>query len=312
LLNREGTPAVARVKQKQLDLDTLLNSWLRDLRGPRKSNQTQRSYRLGVESFLTFCDDAEEPRALTKDTIAGWLDAQHDHAAASVRLRLTAVKLFARWLAEEEGFDAAAVLSVAPPKMSQAAVSDLDDGEIARMVKACAGTKLRDKRDRAILMLLTETGLRAAELLALDRTDIDLDACRLLVRHGKGDKARRVGFTPATASAVDRYVRARERVIHRPAEGPLWLSERGKRLTYTGLVATLKDRAADAGVIGFHVHRLRHSAAVRWLRNGGSEVGLRAHCGWTDLTMVARYTKAASEQLAAEEFARLDLGLRGL
>jgi integrase/recombinase XerD len=301
---------MARTKQKPLDLDTLLNSWLRDLRGQRKSNQTQRSYRLGVESFLTFCDDAGEPRALTKDTVAGWLDAQHDRSAATVRLRLTALKLFAKWIAGEEGFDAAPILSVAPPKLSQAVVADLDDNEISRMVKASDGAQLRDKRDRAILLLLTETGLRAAELLSLDITAIDLDACRLLVRHGKGDKARRVGFTPATASAVDRYVRARQRAIHRPAEGPLWLSERGNRLTYTGLVATLKSRAADAGVPGYHVHRHRHSAAVRWLRNGGSEVGLRAHCGWQDPSMVARYVKAASEQLAAEEFARLDLGLR--
>src|SRR5262249_39048287 len=152
----------------------------------------------------------------------------------------------------------------------------------ARMVKACDGAKLRDKRDRAMLLLLTDTGLRAAELLALDITDVDTDARRLLVRHGKGDKARRVAFDPSTASAVDRYARARHRALNRPAEGPLWISERGARLSYTGLVTTLKARAADAGVVGFHVHRLRHSSAVRWLRKGGTEVGLRARGGWTD------------------------------
>jgi len=74
-------------------------------------------------------------------------------------------------------------------------------------------------------------------------------------------------------------------------------------------VNALKARAAAVGVVGFHVHRLRHTAAVRWLKNGGSETGLRAHCGWTDNAMVARYTKTASERLAAEEFDRLGLGL---
>ncbi|MGO9928083.1 MAG: tyrosine-type recombinase/integrase [Mycobacterium sp.] len=293
-------------KPAPLDLTMMLQHWLRDLRGQRRSAQTQRSYRIAVESFLEFTDE------LTKDNVAGWIDTQRDASAATVRLRLTALKLFAKWLAVEEGFDAAPILAVPLPKMSQAVVADLDDGEVARMVKVCGGAKLRDKRDKAILLLTVETGLRAAELLALDIGDVDLDTCRLLVRHGKGDKARRVGFTPATAAAVGRYVRARQRAIRRPAEGPLWISERGNRLAYTGLVSTLKARAADAGVIGFHVHRLRHSAAVRWLRNGGSEVGLRAHCGWTDLSMVAKYTQAASEQLAAAEFDRLGLGLQEL
>jgi integrase/recombinase XerD len=65
-------------------------------------------------------------------------------------------------------------------------------------------------------------------------------------------------------------------------------------------------------VAGFHVHRLRHSMSVRWLRAGGSEAGLRAHAGWADNTMITRYVKAASEQLAAEEFDRLNLGLHEL
>ena len=73
-------------------------------------------------------------------------------------------------------------------------------------------------------------------------------------------------------------------------------------------MTTLKARAAIAGVIGFHIHRLRHTAAVRWMRAGGSETGLRAHAGWADYTMIARYVKTASEQLAAEEFDRLNLG----
>jgi integrase/recombinase XerD len=295
-----------------LDLAEMLDSWCRLLRRDRKSDQTLRSYRRAVEAFLTFCDDAALPRELTKTNVIAWLDTQHDCGTASVRLRLTALKLFARWLAAEEHFDADPILVIAPPKLEQAAVADLSEGEIRRMIKACAGTGLRDKRDAAMLALLTESGLRAAELLALDITDIDLDACLLAVRKGKGGKSRRVRFSAATAASVDRYVRARRHAILRPAEGPLWISDRGKRLSYTGLVRTLKARAATAGVIGFHIHRLRHTAAVRWLRAGGSEVGLRSHAGWTDNTMIARYVKTASEQLAAEEFDRLDLGLHEL
>src|ERR1700744_6480315 len=116
------------------------------------------------------------------------------------------------------------------------------------------------------------------------------------------------GAVCGSPSALDRYVRARHRAVSQPAQGPLWVSSRG-RLTYTGMASTLKSRAKDAGVVGFHVHRLRHSAAVRWLRSGGSEAGLLAHAGWTSNAMISRYVKAASEQLASEEFDRLDLGI---
>ena len=114
-------------------------------------------------------------------------------------------------------------------------------------------------------------------------------------------------FSTGTAAALDRYLRARRGAGWPRADGPLWISRVGP-LTYTGAVDTLKRRAADAGVKGFHLHRLRHTAAVRWLRSGGTETGRRAHAGWTSNTMIARYVKTASEQIAADEFDRLGLG----
>jgi site-specific recombinase XerD len=292
-----------------LDLPELLKSWCRDLRRQNKSGHTIRIYRTAAEAFLAHCTDTGTPAELTKANVTAWLDTFEGQQTSTIRLRLTAIKLFARWLAAEEGFDADPITAIKPPTLTQAPVPDLSEGEIRRMLKVCEGSALRDKRDKAMLLLLTETGLRAAELLALDVTDIDLDDCLLTVRKGKGGKSRRVRFSTNTAAAVDRYVRARRTAIRHPAEGPLWISSQLRRLSYTGLVTTLKARAADAGVIGFHVHRLRHTMSVRWLRAGGSETGLRAHAGWTSNAMIGRYTKAASEQLAAEEFDRLNLGL---
>jgi integrase/recombinase XerD len=287
-----------------LDLADLLDSWCRELR-THKSPSTARIYRRAVQSFINYCIP---PAELTKANVTDWLHAQSDKQAATVRLRLTAIKLFARWLAVEEGFDPDPILAVKPPRLDQAAVPDLSEAEVRRLLKACDGTELRDKRDKAMLVLFAETGLRAAELLALDIRDIDLDGCVVDVRRGKGGKGRRVRFSPGAAAVIDRYVRARRRAVLHPTQGALWVSTRG-RLSYTGMVSALKARAEAAGVQGFHVHRLRHTAAVRWLRSGGTETGLRAHAGWTSNAMIDRYVKTASEQLAGEEFDRLNLGL---
>ena len=222
---------------------------------------------------------------------------------------MTVLKLFARWIATEEDFDAVRRAVGASTEGRSAGGPDLSENEVARLIKVCDGTTLRDKRDKALVVLFAETGSRAAEMLALDIGDVDLDRCVVHVRLGKGRKARWVHFSAGAAATVDRYTRARHRAVLHPATGPLWVSARARRLSYTGLVNSLKDRAVDAGVPGFHLHRLRHTMAVRWMRAGGSETGLMAHAGWTSNTMVARYVKAASEQLAGEEFNRLDLGV---
>ena len=221
--------------------------------------------------------------------------------------QLAALKQFAQWLRVEEGFDAAPVLAVKPPRLDQKAVAGLSEDELRRLVKACDGADLRDKRDKAIVVLFAETGLRASELLGLTIGDLDLSTDTAHVVRGKGGKGRRVKFSATTAAVLDRYLRARRAAGHPADRGPLWVG-RGCA-DYNGLVYTLGLRAEIAGVKGFHIHRLRHTMAVRWLGKGGSETGLMAQAGWTSRTMIDRYTKAANEALAAAEFDRIDLGI---
>jgi integrase len=285
------------MERSSLDLASLATSWLIVLRAERKSAQTLRAYQTGVALFLGFS------AVLDKGSVIEWLATMEDIEPATVRLRLAAVKQFTKWLASEGYLDADPILMVRPPKLDQKPVAGLSENEITRMLKTCTGKDWRSRRDKALILLMAETGLRAGEVVALDVTDVDLPGCTLVVRRGKGAKGRRVRFSPAAAAAIDRYLRAV------PASGgPLWLGRRG-RLAYTGLLHALNQRATQAGVTGFHPHRLRHTAAVRWLARGGSEGGLMAQAGWASREMIDRYVTSAREQLAADEFDRLDLGL---
>jgi integrase/recombinase XerD len=292
-----------------LDLESLLNSWLITLRGERKSRSTLKAYRAGVDQYLAFCDREQLPRALSKGGVRGFMASLSDTEPATARLRLQALKLFARWLAEEEGFDPDGVLAVRAPKLDDKSVPDLSEDEVKRILNACKGPGFRDKRDFAIMVLLAETGLRASECLDLDVADANLMTCSLLVKRGKGGKGRQVRFSASTAAALDRYIRAR-RAAGNPPNGALWVSSTGqRRLSYRGMSDSLKQRAIAAGVTGFHVHRTRHTAAVRWLRSGGSETGLMAQSGWASRKMIDRYIKTAAEELASAEFDRLNMGI---
>ena len=154
---------------------------------------------------------------------------------------------------------------------------------------------------------MMETGARAGEVVLIDLADVNLPAGVAIVRRGKGGKGRSVPFGPQTTKALDRYIRSRR--THRlAATDALWLGNRGKSFSYDALHKTLAMRATVAGIAGFHPHRLRHTAAHRWLAAGGSEGGLMAVAGWTRPDMLLRYTKAQAEHRAADEARKLNLG----
>jgi integrase len=155
---------------------------------------------------------------------------------------------------------------------------------------------------------MMETGIRAGEVVAMTVDDVDLNRELAVIRRGKGGKGRVVQFSPQTATAIDRYLRARR--SHRLASTPaLWLgADNWRTFNYFGLRHSLVARADAAGIKGFHPHKMRHTAATRWLRANGSEQGLMAVAGWSSRTMLDRYTAASAAERAAAEARGLNLG----
>lgn len=300
----------------EADLPPLAASWQLALRAERKSPQTLKTYSDGVTQYLAYCaEHGLEP--MDKHHLAAFVaHLLEDRGAApsTARSRQLAVRRFAAWLAEEGEIPTDPFLGVKAPKLDEKVIDPLSDDELRALIKACAVPKgaepqvaLRHRRDEAIIRLMFETGIRAGEIVALELDDIDLAGGLATVRRGKGGKGRVAPFGPDATLALDRYIRLRR--SHRLAETPaLWLGDRGKRFSYDALHKTLGERAARAGLVGFHPHKLRHTAAHRWLSAGGSETGLMAVAGWTRPDMLMRYTKAQASARAAEEARKLNLG----
>ncbi|WP_336857209.1 tyrosine-type recombinase/integrase [Sinomonas albida] len=291
------------------DLMALLPSWLLSLRAERKSASTIGSYERGVRMFVAWCADVERPAVLDKPTVNAWvaslLDAGLEGTTAVARQ--LAVRRFSDWLAAEGEIPADALLGLKPPKMDTKVVEPLTEAELKALLKACSGPEFIDRRDEAIVRLMLETGTRAGECASMLLDDVDLASGVAIVRRGKGGKGRFVPFGPQTARSIDRYKRAR--ASHRLASSPaLWLGDRGKEFGYSGLWKALGTRANAAGLVGFHPHQLRHTAAHRWLAAGGSEGGLMSVAGWSRPDMLMRYTRARAADRAAEEARKLNLG----
>jgi len=95
----------------------------------------------------------------------------------------------------------------------------LTEDRLRALISACEGPDLRDRRDEAIVRLMTETGMRAGEVIAIEVADVDLKTGSATVRRGKGGKGRTVPFGPRTGRAMDRYIRLRR--SHRLAGTPV-------------------------------------------------------------------------------------------
>lgn len=141
----------------------------------------------------------------------------------------------------------------------------LKPAEVRKVVYACP-----TPRDRCLVATLAVTGMRRAEVAALDARDLNLEARRLTIRSGKGNKQRTVPITEELASDL-------RLLIGKRATGPLFLSNRGAALTprqvnrivaHAGVLADVKNpNPSTDGHLTCHL--FRHTFARHWKQRGG-------------------------------------------
>jgi integrase len=289
--------------------------WQTALRAENKSPGTVAVYADGATRYLRWCAEGDHrpmSRAALNLWIAGLLDA--GAAPGTARIRQLAVRRFSSWLTAGGEIHTDPFPGVKAPRVEPPIVEPLTDDELRALIATCAVPNtaadpedtLHHRRDEAIIRLMFETAIRSGEVIDLQLDDVDIVGRLITIRRGKGGRGRGIPVGQATTEALLRYLGERER--HPLAALPaLWLGNRGKQFGPEGLALAAR-RAARAEVQGFRPHRLRHTAAHRWLATGGSESGLMAIAGWTRTDMLVRYTRARASERAADEARRLNLG----
>lgn len=201
--------------------------------------------------------------------------------------------LRAYWLFEsaESGTDSP-LAPVPRPRDVITPISVLSGPQVASVLAACSGRDFLSLRDRAMILMFLESGIRRAELAALDVADVDLRARVLTVRRGKGGKARTATFGPETASAVLRVLR------RHPGEGALFTTSAGNRITASAIGYMMRRRGSQAGVEGLRPHLFRHAWTHYNLASGIQEHEIMSLAGWSSSQQLGRYGAALQAQRA--------------
>ncbi|MBI2843327.1 MAG: tyrosine-type recombinase/integrase [Armatimonadetes bacterium] len=203
---------------------------------------------------------------------------------------------FFKFVVAEGILDHDPMARVAVPKAPVPVIKPLSALEATALVEAVTGNGFIHSRNRALILLMLDSGLRASEVCSLTLEDIDLRNQVLYVRHGKGDKPRVCPFGNTTARTLRQYLAERSAI----ETEVLIVTCYGDPVDRHCIRNIVERLALRAGLGHVNPHRLRHSFAVSFLRNGGDAFSLQRLLGHSTLAMTRRYSELADSDVIAK------------
>lgn len=295
------------------ELENLASLFERSLRSERKADRTIETYMAAVDQFVAHLASQPDAPAQVGDLRRGHIesfvaDLAARTSAATVANRFRALKRFFGYLEEEGDVDPSPMRKMREPKVVVQPVEPFTAQELRALLDACKGKSFEDRRDKAIVWLLTDTGMRVAELTALKLSDLSLGTgTDLAFVLGKGERLRACPFDNECASALQRYLLARGAHPQAARADRVWLGRRGP-MTENGIRQMLERRAAIAGVPNVHPHRFRHTWGHRMMAKGAySEGDIQQLGGWRSQAMLRRYGSSAATERAINAYRRTRL-----
>ena len=215
--------------------------------------------------------------------------------AASLALRLSALRSFFDWMVSQSELPANPAKGVAAPKAPRHLPKNIDVDDVNRLLDIDLNDPLA-VRDRAMLEVMYGAGLRLSELVGLDIKHLDLDTGEVCVL-GKGSKERRLPIGRNAVLWIEHWLDLRG--LFGGDDDALFLSKLGKRIS----ARNVQKRFAEWGIkqgLNSHVnpHKLRHSFATHMLESSGDLRGVQELLGHANLSTTQIYTHLDFQHLA--------------
>jgi integrase/recombinase XerD len=266
------------------------------------SRHTRSNYQSDLDQAAIFVARAGATswRGLTREQAGAWVRSLSagGYTVASLARKLSALRMFARFLIREKLRDDDFTALLSGPKLVRRMPVTLTEHEMTRLVSAPTGGDPRSLRDRALLELFYSSGLRVSELAALMLQQVDLENGFLRV-FGKGSKERVVPIGTRACDALATYITSARVHLVKPRTGSqLFLNSRGAALSRVALWMIVKKHAERAGISkNVKPHALRHSFATHLLTGGADLRAIQEMLGHASISTTQIYTAVEPQRL---------------
>jgi integrase/recombinase XerD len=267
------------------------------------SRNTVLAYRDAIKLFLAHAAKARgcaldrlDHTVLDVEIVRSFLNALHEQRHCGPRTRnqrLAAIKTLARFVASvapEHIERCRRIREIPAARFERPEAKYLDDSEVVDLIKSIPAD---NRRDRALLLLLYNTGARVQEVVDLTIGDVRLHPVPLVTLRGKGRKQRTCPLWNRTIDALRVWIA--ERPTSFP-DAPLFLNARRTRITRSGVAYVLARQVKQARIKPQHTpsvspHVLRHTTAMHLLSSGVDITTIAAWLGHADLSTTHGYVE---------------------
>ena len=235
---------------------------------------------------------------LTSRDLRSWQmsHAEQGEAAGTIKRRLSSVRGWLRFLRRKGIVESDLMARVSSPKLPKRLPVFFKQSELEHLYdEGLFGTDLYGRRDRLLLRMLYETGMRRAELAGLTEASVDLRGLTVKVL-GKRNKERYIPIEPELAAAIGEWIAMKHEAVG-PTE-TLFINRHGKPLSpnmvyqvvhrYMSVLSTA-DRTSP--------HVFRHSFATHMLNEGAGLKAIQELLGHADLSSTEVYTHVTRQHL---------------
>lgn len=268
------------------------------------SSHTFISYQSDMKQFSAFVEQQKGgfvPPEITASDIRAWVLSMMEEGigSRSVNRKLTTLRTFFRFMKKEGYIENDPMLKVKPPKMEKRLPVFLREEQMDTLLSEVQNVFPDDyegKRDRLIIELFYNLGVRVSELINIKDSDVDFDRNTVRVT-GKRNKQRYIPFGNSLKSDILAYVSDRKAETE-PGEGWLLVRKTGEKLypvlvwrvveKYISSVSTLSKRSP---------HVLRHTFATAMLNNGADIGAVKELLGHANLAATEIYTHTTFDRL---------------
>ena len=282
----------------------LIDSFLDYLRYERNySNYTIEAYSKDLRQFEEYVKLNKEsvfvPGDVDADLVRSWIVSLMDEkiSPVSVNRKLSSLKSFFKFLMKQGSISVNPLRLITGPKTKKPLPYFVRDKEMELLLDGDGFDEdFEGVRDRLVLEMLYDTGVRRSELVGLQDTDIDYDAMLIRVT-GKRNKQRLIPFAERLKNLMLAYTEVRNREVDAGC-GWFFVRKNGEQLS-TGILYTIvKKRLSDIPTLAkCSPHVLRHSFATSMLNNGAELNAVKELLGHSSLASTSIYTHTTFEEL---------------